>query len=62
MYNSDTLLKKKRELKAQYKKFIEDSYNFMQTDSAYSDFSEYRATLILNEINKLKFVVEDKTF
>jgi hypothetical protein len=61
MYNSNNLLKKKRELKAQYKQFIEDSYNFMQTDCAYSDFSEYRATLILNEINKLKFVIKDQS-
>jgi len=60
MYNSNTLLKKKQKLKAQYKQFIEDAYNFMQTDHALSDFSEYRATLILNEINKLKFVVKDQ--
>lgn len=62
MHNSNPLLKKKEELLEQYKQLIEDACNFMQTDHALSDFSEYRATLILNEINKLKFVIEDKTF
>lgn len=62
MHNSNALLKKKEELLEQYKQLIEDAYNFMQTDHPLSDFSEYRATLILNEINKLKFVIEDKTF
>ena len=61
MYNTTTLLKKKQELKKQYQQLTEDSYNLMQTDFALSDFAEYHATLVLNEINKLKFVVKDQS-
>jgi len=57
--NSKKLLKKKSKLKEKYLKLIEDAYNLRQTDHALSDFSEYKATKILNKINKLTFVVGD---
>ncbi len=59
MSNSKKLLKKKSKLKEKYLKLIEDAYNLRQTDHALSDFSEYKATKILNKINKLTFVVGD---
>ena len=59
MSNLKKLLKKKSKLKEKYLKLIEDAYNLRQTDHALSDFSEYKATKILNKINKLKFVIGD---
>ena len=59
MPNLDRLLHKKKKLKKKYKRLIEDAYNLRQTDHALSDFSEYKATKILNKLNKLKFVVGD---
>ncbi len=59
MHNSEKLLQKKRALKQKYIQLVEDAYNFKQTDHALSDIFEYKATLILNKINKLKFVVSD---
>lgn len=57
MPNSNKLLQKKRKLKKKYLKLIEDAYNLRQTDHALSDFSEYKATKVLHEINKLKFLL-----
>ncbi len=62
MNNSKKLLQKKDELKQKYIQLIEDAYNFRQTDQALSDLKEFEATLILNEINKLMFVVRDTSF
>jgi len=59
MANVDRLLDKKTKLKLKYRQLIEDAYNFRQTDHALSDFSEYKATKVLNKINKLKFVLRD---
>ena len=59
MYNSELLLLKKSKLKQQYLQLIEDAYNLRQTDHALSDFSEYKATKVLNKINKLEFVIRD---
>ena len=59
MPNSEKLLQKKTKLNQKYIQLIEDAYNLRQTDHALSDFSEYKATLVLNKINKLKFVVGD---
>jgi uncharacterized protein (UPF0332 family) len=57
--NLNRLLQKKTKLKKEYKQLIEDAYNLRQTDHALSDFSEYKATKVLNKINKLKFVLGD---
>ncbi|WP_299521381.1 Lacal_2735 family protein [Winogradskyella sp.] len=53
------MLQKKTKLKQQYLQLIEDAYNLRQTDHALSDISEYRATKVLYEINKLKFIIGD---
>ena len=50
------LIQKQEKLKAQYKQLIEDAYNFKQTDHARSDFSEFSALKLLNELNQLKFL------
>jgi len=55
----DKLLNKRKRLNHKYKQLIEDAYNLRQTDHALSDFSEYKATKVLNKLNKLKFVVGD---
>ncbi|MBC2845574.1 Lacal_2735 family protein [Winogradskyella flava] len=59
MANLNRLLEKKTRLKQKYRQLVEDAYNFRQTDHALSDFSEYKATKVLNKINKLKFVIRD---
>lgn len=59
MHNSDKLLLKKSRLHQKYLQLIEDAYNLRQTDHALSDISEFKATMILNEINKLKFIIRD---
>lgn len=43
-----------------YTRLIEDAYNFRVVDPALSDFSEFKATLVLNKLNKLNFVISDK--
>lgn len=53
------LLRKKSHLKQKYLRLMEDAYNLRQTDHALSDVSEYQATKILNQINKLSFVLND---
>lgn len=57
MTNLNQLLHKKKKLNQKYKQLIEDAYNLRPTDHALSDFSEYKATKILNKINKLEFLV-----
>lgn len=53
---SKRLWKKRIKLRAKYRAFIEDAYNFRQTDHAKSDVSEYEALKILNELKKLDFL------
>ncbi len=43
-------------LQQKYKQLIEQAYNFRQTDSALSDFSEYKAIKLLNKLNRLKYL------
>ena len=57
MANLNRLLNRKKKLNLKYKRLIEDAYNLRPTDHALSDFSEFKATKILNEINKIEFVV-----
>ena len=59
MSYSEKLLQKKTKLKQKYLQLIEDAYNLRQTDHALSDISEYKATKVLHEINKLKFIIGD---
>jgi len=56
---SEKLLQKRTKLKQKYLQLIEDAYNLRQTDHALSDISEYKATKVLHEINKLKFIIGD---
>lgn len=50
---------KQNKLQQQYKQLIEQAYNLRQTDSAESDFTEYRAIKLLNKLNKLKYLDRD---
>mgnify|MGYP001822644100 CR=1 FL=1 len=40
----------------EYITLIEQAYNFRQTDSAFSDFYEYKAIKLLNKLNKLSYL------
>ncbi|MBT8257178.1 MAG: Lacal_2735 family protein [Bacteroidia bacterium] len=53
------LEKKKKSLQDRYKELIEEAYNWRQSDSALSDFSEYKALKLLDELNHLKFLVRE---
>lgn len=43
-------------LQKRYKQLIEQAYNFRQTDSAFSDLSEFKAIKLLHKLNQLKFL------
>ena len=45
----------------QYRALIEQAYNFRQTDSAFSDISEYKAIKLLNKLNKLKYLAREQS-
>ncbi|MEY8848465.1 Lacal_2735 family protein [Psychroserpens sp. XS_ASV72] len=47
-------------LQLRYKQLMEQAYNFRQTDSAFSDISEYNAIKLLNKMNKLNFLSREK--
>lgn len=58
----DTKLKIKNhkiKLLTKYKQLIEEAYNLRQTDHALSDISEYRAMIMLNRLNRLKYLDRD---
>ncbi|MDG4716414.1 Lacal_2735 family protein [Winogradskyella marincola] len=59
MKNSERLIRKRFKLRQQYLRLIEDAYNLRETDHALSDFSEFKATKVLNQLNKLKFIIDD---
>ena len=59
MQNSEHLLRRRLKLYKEYLRLIEDAYNLRQTDHALSDFSEFKATKVLHQINKLKFIIGD---
>ncbi len=50
---------RRSQLLLRYKQLMEQAYNFRQTDSAFSDISEYRAIKLLHKMNKLKFLTRD---
>ena len=56
MNNSLKIKQHQYKLQKQYKQLIEDAYNFKQTDSALSDFFEYKALKLLDQLNRLKFL------
>jgi len=58
----DTKLKiknHKNKLLSKYKQLIEEAYNLRQTDHEMSDISEYRAMIMLNRLNRLKYLDRD---
>ncbi|MFK7782132.1 Lacal_2735 family protein [Psychroserpens sp.] len=52
-------IEKQNILLSRYKSLIEQAYNFRQTDSALSDFSEYKAIKLLHKMNKQQFLIRD---
>ena len=44
-----------KRLEDRYKRLIEKAYNFRQTDSSLSDLASYKATRLLEKINRIKF-------
>ena len=59
MGNTKDIKHQKSKLLTKYKELVEQAYNLRQTDSAESDFSEYRAIKLLNKLNKLKYLDRD---
>ena len=43
-------------IKTKYKQLVEQAYNFRQMDSALSDIFEYQAMMLLNKLNRLKYL------
>lgn len=56
MSKSSNIKKKQSKLHKQYKRLIEDAYNFRQTDAALSDIFEYNALKLLDKLNHLKYL------
>jgi hypothetical protein len=61
MNRIDIIKSRQEKLNEQYKKLIEQAYNFRQTDSALSDISEYRAIKLLYKLNRLKYLSREIT-
>ena len=59
MKHSQKIIDNQNSLLRRYKSLVEQAYNFRQTDSALSDFSEYKAIKLLHKMNKLKFLMRD---
>ena len=59
MKHSQKLIDNQNTLLSRYKTLVEQAYNLRQTDSALSDFSEYKAIKLLHKMNKLKFLTRD---
>lgn len=56
MESSENIQNNYQRLMSRYKRLMEQAYNFRQTDSAFSDISEYKAIKLLSKLNKLKFL------
>ncbi len=61
MKHTKKIIDNQNTLLSRYKTLIEQAYNFRQTDSALSDFSEYQAIKLLHKMNKLKFLMREFT-
>lgn len=48
-------------LKNKYKQLIELAYNLRQSDASLSDVIEYQAILLLNKINRLKYLYREQS-
>lgn len=53
--------KQRKKLRQRYKALIEQAYNLRQTDSAESDFSEFKAIQLLDKLNRLNYLHRDNT-
>ena len=60
MNRVDTIRIHQNELSKKYKTLVEQAYNFRQTDSAFSDISEYRAIKLLNKLNRLQYLYREQ--
>jgi len=61
MKYSQKIIDNQNTLLSRYKTLVEQAYNLRQTDSALSDFSEYKAIKLLHKMNKHKFLMRDLT-
>jgi hypothetical protein len=59
MKTNDNIKLHQDKLSQQYKALVEQAYNFRQTDSAFSDISEYKAIKLLNKLNRLKYLYSE---
>jgi hypothetical protein len=59
MKNLADIKKHQQKLQSQYKQLIEQAYNVRQTDSALSDFWEFKAIKLLNKLNRLRYLSRD---
>lgn len=60
MSNFDIIESNRVKLKKQYKELIELAYNTQQTDCAFSDITEFKATKLLDKLNRLKFLSKEQ--
>ncbi|WP_246146920.1 Lacal_2735 family protein [Seonamhaeicola marinus] len=61
MRRADLIKSRQKALNKRYKELVEQAYNLRQTDSALSDFSEFNALKLLDQINKLKYLSREIT-
>ena len=54
--NNHQITRSRSKLNLKYKLLIEQAYNFRQTDSALSDYFEFKAIKTLNKINRLNYL------
>ncbi|WP_445955955.1 Lacal_2735 family protein [Yeosuana sp.] len=60
MNRIDIIKANQAKINKQYKQLIEQAYNMRQTDSALSDFFEYKALKLLNKLNRLKYLAREQ--
>ncbi|WP_282135554.1 Lacal_2735 family protein [Seonamhaeicola maritimus] len=59
MSNTELIKSRREALNKRYKELVEQAYNLRQTDFALSDFSEFKAIELLDEINRLNYLSRD---
>lgn len=55
----ENIQKHQQKLMFRYKQLMEQAYNFRQTDSAFSDISEFKAIKLLSKLQKLNYLNRD---
>lgn len=61
MKPNEIIKSRQEKLDARYKELMEESYNFHQTDSEYSDLSEFKAMRLLNKLNTLQYFLRNQS-